>query len=374
MDEAIRLAGNGRWKTAPNPTVGAVLVRDGHIVARGWHEACGARHAEIACLEDAARKQVNPAGCTLVVTLEPCNHQGRTPPCTEAILAAGIRRVVVGFSDPNPAAAGGIARLRGAGVRVDAGVCENACRDLIADFLIWQQARRPFVVLKLAGTLDGRIATRSGHSRWVSGTASRATVHALRAAVGLRGGAVLIGGNTLLADNPLLTARPEGGMVARQPLAAAVISRLSTAVGLKLVQERPAETILFSTPAAAASPAAADLRKKDVRVIGIAPWRLRTGLDLEAVLAHLYETGCFYVLCEGGGRLGLSLLDAGLADEFHLHLAPKVLGDEAASHLFCGRESLTMQEALNLRIVQAALCGDDCHIILRPNPPEKEVA
>jgi len=374
MDEAIRLAYNGRWKTAPNPAVGAVLVRDGQIVARGWHEACGQPHAEIVCLEDAAKNGVNPAECTLVVTLEPCNHQGNMPPCTEAVLAAGIRRVVVGLPDPNPVAAGGIARLRAAGVQVDTGVCEDACRDLAADFLVWQKAGRPFVVLKLAGTLDGRIATRHGHSRWISGEASRERAHALRAAVGLRGGAVLVGANTLLADNPLLTARLEDGPATRQPLAASVISRLTMADGLKLVQERPEETIFFSSAAAAASPAAAGLRKRGVRVIGIPPSPLRSGLDLEAVLRHLYEAGCFHVLCEGGGRLALSLLEAGLADEFHLHLAPKVLGDEAASPLFYGRESPTMQEALHLRIARVELCGGDCHIILRPTPPEQEVA
>jgi diaminohydroxyphosphoribosylaminopyrimidine deaminase/5-amino-6-(5-phosphoribosylamino)uracil reductase len=367
MDEAIRLAENGRWKTAPNPTVGAVLARDGCIVARGWHEACGGIHAEIACLEDAARNGVNPADCTLVVTLEPCNHQGKTPPCTEAVLAAGIRRVVVGLPDPNPVAAGGIACLREAGARVDVGVREDACRELVADFFVWQQAGRPFVILKLAGTLDGRIATRSGHSRWVSGAASRARVHALRAAVGRSGGAVLVGGNTLVADNPLLTARPDDGTdVARQPLAASVISRLPAAGGLRLVKERPTETILFSTAAAAASPVAAELRRQGVRVVGVAPWGSKAGLDLGAVLAHLYEAGCFYVLCEGGGRLGLSLLEADLADEFHLHLAPKVLGDEAARPLFCGREAPTMREAINLRIARMDSCGGDCHLTLRP--------
>lgn len=367
MLEAVSLAGNGRWKTAPNPCVGAVLVRDGQIVAKGWHEACGGAHAEVACLEDAARQQVNPADCTLVVTLAPCNHQGKTPPCTEAILAAGIRRVVVGAPDPNPEACGGVERLREAGVRVDTGVCEAECRDLVADFVTWQTAKRPFVILKLAGTLDGRIATRSGHSRWVSGEASRERVYALRAGVGMSGGAVLVGGNTLLSDNPLLTARPkEGYENVRQPLAAAVVSRLASVGQLKLIHERPTETILFSTAAAAASPMAAGLREKGVRVIGVPPWRPKHGLDLDAVLAHLYEAGCWYVLCEGGGRLGLSLLDAGLVDEFHLHLAPKVLGDEAASPLLCGREPLTMQEALNLRIMRVELCGGDCHMVLRP--------
>lgn len=376
MTEAISLAGNGRWRTAPNPLVGAVLVHNGLIVARGWHKGCGQPHAEIECLNDAISRNINPAECTLVVTLEPCTHHGRTPPCVDALLAAGIRHVVVGLPDPNPEATGGIERLRAAGVAVDVGVCADACRDLIADFLIWQTEKRPFVILKMASTLDGRIATRSGHSRWISNEASRARVHALRAAVGLRGGAVLVGGNTLLADNPLLTARPEGMQSPlRQPLAAAIISRLSGVEGLQLIRTRPTETVLFSTAASAASPVAASLRERGVRVIGVPPLRTGPLLDPHAVLRALYAEGCMYVLCEGGSRLGLSLLNAGLVDEFHLHLAPKVLGDESALPLFCGREPLSMQEALNLRIIRVDLCGSDCHICLRPLlPPLPEQA
>lgn len=143
-----------------NPTVGAVLVRDGVVVARGWHTAYGKSHAEVECLKDAEAKGVDPSACTLVVTLEPCNHQGQTPPCTEAVIAAGIRHVVIGLRDPNPKAAGGMERLTEAGVEVEAGVCEELCRDLVADFLIWQTTKRPYVMLKLAMTLDGRIATR----------------------------------------------------------------------------------------------------------------------------------------------------------------------------------------------------------------------
>ena len=366
MREAIRLAGNGRWCTAPNPSVGAVLVRDGQVVASGWHKAAGQAHAEIECLRDAAEKGVNPAECVLAVTLEPCNHEGKTPPCTEAVLAAGIKHVVIGMRDPNPVASGGVDRLREAGVTVEEGVCEAECRELLADFLAWQQ-QRPFVILKLAGTLDGHIATRTGHSQWITGPESRNRVHALRAAVGLSGGVVLVGGNTLLADNPLLTARPQNiSRTLRQPLAAALISRLPSAANMRLVQERPMETVIFSTAAAAASPTAAALREQGVRVEGIAPWQSRSGLNMHDVLGKLFSMGCHYVLCEGGGKLGLSLLEAGLVNEFHLHLAPKVLGDNEAIPLFSGRDPLTIQEALDLRIISADICGGDCHLVLRP--------
>lgn len=367
MREAAALAEQGRWSAAPNPTVGAVLVRDGEIVAHGWHHAYGQNHAEVECLADAAARGIDPSACTLVVTLEPCNHHGKTPPCTEAVLAAGIRHVVIGLCDPNPEAAGGAERLREAGVRVETGVCEDICRDLVADFLVWQGTDRPYVILKLAMTLDGRIATRTGHSRWITGEASRRKVHALRAGVGRAGGAVLIGGNTLHTDNPLLTARLDEP-VARQPLAVSISSRVPAPDSLALFRERPAETILFTTASGAATPRAALLRERGVRVIGLDRWK--SGEDLLQILRYLRkDAGCPYVLCEGGGRLGLSLLEAGLVDEFHVHVAPKVLGDREARPLFEGRSPLELEEAISLRLTAMERCGEDGHLLFRPVRP-----
>ena len=337
MREAAELAERGRWSAAPNPTVGAVLVRDGVAVARGWHTAYGKSHAEVECLKDAEAKGVDPSACTLVVTLEPCNHQGQTPPCTEAVIAAGIRHVVIGLRDPNPKAAGGMERLAEAGVEVEAGVCEELCRDLVADFLIWQTTKRPYVMLKLAMTLDGRIATRTGHSRWITGETARHQVHELRANVGRAGGAILVGGNTLHTDNPLLTARLDDP-VERQPLAVSISSRVPAPDSLLLFKERPTETIFFTTASGAATPRAAQLRERGVRIRGLDRWK--SGEDLVQILEYLrQEAGCPYVLCEGGGRLGLSLLEAGLVDEFHLHIAPKVLGDNDARPLNWTRRS-----------------------------------
>ncbi|MEG2005108.1 MAG: bifunctional diaminohydroxyphosphoribosylaminopyrimidine deaminase/5-amino-6-(5-phosphoribosylamino)uracil reductase RibD [Bilophila sp.] len=365
MTEAIALAQQGRWVTAPNPVVGAVLVRDGVVVARGWHKAFGESHAEVNCLADAAHKGIDPSECTLVVTLEPCNHQGKTPPCTEAILAAGIKHVVIGLTDPNPEATGGAARLAAAGVRVTTGVCEDACRDLISDFLIWQTTARPYVILKLAMTLDGRIATRTGHSQWITNEDSRHLVHALRAGVGRAKGVVLVGGNTLHADNPALTARLESSEPICQPLAAAVTSRVPGPDSLYLLKERPQETILFTTPSGAATPRAALLRERGVRIFGIMQWKTG-GKDILQILEHLrQEEGCPYVLCEGGGKLGLSLLESGLVDEFHLHIAPKVLGDNEARPLFDGRSPLSMDESLALRLAGMDRCGDDAHLLFR---------
>lgn len=369
MREAIALAEQGRWKACPNPTVGAVLLRDGRVVARGWHHEAGRDHAELDCLKDAATRGVDPKGCTLVVTLEPCNHQGKTPPCTQAILDAGISRVVMGLADPNPQAAGGAARLRDAGVEVLGPVCEAECRDLVADFLVWQSTDRPYVILKMAATLDGRIATRNGQSQWISCETSRHEVQELRAGLGLSGGAVLVGGGTFRADNPRLTAR-EDGYDGPQPLACLLTSRLPKPdADFHLLKERPGQTIFLASPAAAASTTAQALRQMGVRVLALGPGP-QGGPDFPELFRALRrELGCPYVLCEGGGRLALALLEAGFVDEFHLHLAPMILGDSDARPLFAGRAPLSLDEALRLRVSRTGLCGNDVHILLRPAVP-----
>lgn len=376
MLHALKLAECGRWNVCPNPTVGAVLVRQGQIVAEGWHKAYGEAHAEIDCLRDARDKGINPAECTLVVTLEPCNHHGKTPPCTESIIAAGITHVVVGLRDPNPKAAGGLEKLESCGVRVECGICEDECRDNVADFIVWQKYKRPFVILKMATTLDGRIATRSGQSRWVSGEESRVQVHKLRGGIGNSGGAVLIGGGTFRADNPQLTVRTESPVTAH-PLACILTSRLpSPTTESFLLQQRPHDTLFLASPAAAASPTALALREMGVRVWSVPPLpsvnrnsTLAQSPDLEELLCRLrQELGCPYVLCEGGGTLALSLLEKGLVDMFLLHIAPRILGDNEARPLFTGRSPLNMAEALRLRITDTRMCGPDLHLTLRPQP------
>lgn len=365
MREALALAEKGRWRACPNPTVGAVLVRDGMVVARGWHHAAGQDHAEVDCLKDAAAHGVNPAECTLVVTLEPCRHQGKTPPCTEAVLEAGVRRVVMGLRDPNPEAGGGAEALRAAGVDVIEHVCEEECRDLVADFLVWQKHDRPYVMLKMAATLDGRIATRNGHSQWISSENSRREAHRLRAGIGCCGGAVLVGGGTFRTDNPRLTARDaEDGP---QPLACILTSRLPQPdADFHLLRERPQQTVFMVSPAAAASTTAKALRDMGVRVLALGPGT-QGGPDFHGMLrAMREELNCPYVLCEGGGHLALSLLEAGLVDDFRLHLAPVILGDAEALPLFSGRAPLSLEEALRMRVCSARLCGGDVHLRLLP--------
>ncbi len=366
MTLAVELARRGRATTAPNPCVGALLAQGGQVLAKGWHTACGRPHAEVECLADARQKGVDPARCELYVTLEPCNHHGRTPPCTEAVLAAGIRRVFVGAADPNTAVAGGgIQRLREAGVEVVEGVAGQACQDLIADFRVWNETDRPYVHCKLAATLDGRIATRTGHSQWISGPESRAHAHALRADCG----AVMVGGETFRADDPQLTARPGDSTPERQPLAVVVTSRLPKAdEHFRLLRERPGETIFWTTAEAAESEAAGALCELGCAVWGLEPASDgQGGLDLASGLTRLRaERQVWRVLCEGGGRLALSLLDAGRMDEFWLFIAPKILGDEAARPLFAGRAPQTMDQALDLRVAQTSRHGDDVLLVLRP--------
>lgn len=378
MHEAIALALKGRFQTAPNPCVGAVLLRDGAIVARGYHERYGGPHAEINALADAADKGINPADCTMVVTLEPCTHHGKTPPCADAILAAGIRRMVIGSAEPIPEASGGAQKLRDNGVEVIEGVLRCECDDLISEFIVWKTTGMPYTILKLASTLDGRIATRTGHSQWVSDDESRRLVHTVRRHVG----AVLVGGNTFYHDDPRLTARPEPNepFVEKQPLAVVVTSRLPAPdAAHHLLQERPHETIFWTTIAAAASPKAEDLRKKGVRVLGLphlshlphtdnpSPGAMRAELDLrEGLISLRRDNGCLYVLCEGGGRLGLSLLQKNLAGELHLHLSPRIMADNEATPLFDGLSPLHVDEAVPLRILAFRACGADLIVTLRP--------
>lgn len=377
MREALCLARRGCFMTAPNPAVGAVLVRDGEIVAGGYHKGAGLPHAEIEALRDAQEKGIDPAACTMVVTLEPCCHHGRTPPCTDAILAAGIRHVVIGALDPNPQAGGGAELLRTRGVQVETGILRTECEDTISDFVTWQTTPYPYVILKLASTLDGRIATRTGHSQWITGTAARRRVHHIRRVMD----AVMVGGNTFHYDSPSLTYRPDPDTpgdppAERQPLAVIVTSRLPDGPGSSpILRDRPEQAIFWSTVASAASPKAEALRKRGAHVLGLsstpgvgaASHGPRAALDLAEGLAALRKDhGCHYVLCEGGGRLGLSLLRDRLVGELHLHMSPRILGDNEAIPLFDGLSPHQMDEAFPLRFVKSEMLEDDLLLTLRP--------
>jgi diaminohydroxyphosphoribosylaminopyrimidine deaminase/5-amino-6-(5-phosphoribosylamino)uracil reductase len=367
MARAVELARNGRGPTAPNPCVGAVLVHDDRIVAEGWHTRYGRLHAERECLAQARERKVfaqaDPAECVMYVTLEPCNHHGKTPPCTEAILDAGIGAVRIGAMDPNPRAAGGAETLRAAGVDVATGVLQRECEDLIADFLVWQRTGRTYNILKMAATLDGKIASAQRVPEPVSCPESFVRVQELRKLAG----AVIVGGGTFRADNPSLTCRasglPEGFC---QPLAVVVTSLLpGPDAASTLLRDRPEQLVFWTPQQAAESDTAEALRTRGVRVIGL-PGK-DGGLDLAPGFAFLRtECGCHYTLCEGGGHLAMSLVDQGLADELVYFMAPRILGDESAPSAFAGRSGMTMKQAVDFRISTAQACGRDLMLTLMP--------
>ncbi|EGJ50668.1 bifunctional diaminohydroxyphosphoribosylaminopyrimidine deaminase/5-amino-6-(5-phosphoribosylamino)uracil reductase RibD [Desulfocurvibacter africanus] len=366
MRRALELAERCRGFTAPNPCVGAVLVRDGQVVAEGWHKIYGGPHAEREAIADARAKGVDTSTCDMYVTLEPCSHHGKTPPCTEAILEAGIRRVFVGCKDLNPTVPGrGTEYLLSKGVQVELGILEQECRDAIADFMLWKTQGRAWCTLKLAMTLDGRIGGPTGKPESVSGPESHRRVQLLRA----RSDAVLIGGGTLRADDPRLTCRlqPEGNAQVKRPLAIVATRKLTgISASFYLLRERPSELIFWTTDEAARSDTADRLGDMGCRVWGL-PEHSAGGLDLAAGLERfMRDAGGHYVLCEGGGHMAMSLALQSAADELKVFLAPRALGDERAPASFAGRSVESVAEAVDWRVLRAEPSGSDLEITLRP--------
>jgi diaminohydroxyphosphoribosylaminopyrimidine deaminase/5-amino-6-(5-phosphoribosylamino)uracil reductase len=324
MRLALAQARRALGRSSPNPAVGAVVFRGGRVLGRGSTRPPGGPHAEVVALAQAARRHGPAAlrGASLAVTLEPCSHHGRTGPCAEAVARAGIARVYLGHRDPAPhVAGGGVRALRRAGVAVREGVLEAECREQHRGFLSLVERARPFVTLKLAASLDGRIATARGESRWITGEPARAWVHALRA----RSDAILVGSATALADDPELTAR-RAGRVVHRPLRVLLDSRLRVPPRARLFGEHAERTwVVCSTRAAAA-------RRRALEARGARVLALRPGRDgrpsLRATLERLGAEGVALVLAEGGGVLAAALLRAGLIDELAWLQAPLVLGCE----------------------------------------------
>jgi diaminohydroxyphosphoribosylaminopyrimidine deaminase/5-amino-6-(5-phosphoribosylamino)uracil reductase len=315
MRQALAIAERGRGSVEPNPLVGAVVVRDGHIVGEGWHQRFGGPHAEahaLAAAGDASR------GATLYVTLEPCCHQGKTPPCTDAVLRSGIRRVVAAMLDPFPQVAGrGLEQLRAAGVEVEVGVCEDEATRINAPYLTLLAEGRPYVHAKWAMSLDGKIATRGGDSRWISGRESRELVHRLRGRVD----AILVGAGTVRADDPLLTARPPGPRTAVR----IVLSSSGTlAAGCRLLQTVGEAPVLVAT----LQGEGAGLRGTGCEVLELPADRGRP--SVRALLTELGRRRMTNLLVEGGAEVLGSFCDERLIDEFHVFVAPKLIGGPAA--------------------------------------------
>ncbi|MEQ8232584.1 MAG: bifunctional diaminohydroxyphosphoribosylaminopyrimidine deaminase/5-amino-6-(5-phosphoribosylamino)uracil reductase RibD [Gammaproteobacteria bacterium] len=362
MREAIALAAEGRYSTSPNPAVGCVIVRDGTILARGFHARAGGPHAEAAALAAAAADGVDVRGATAYVSLEPCNHHGRTGPCAEALIAAGIARVVYAEDDPNPAVAGGGAgRLREAGIAVEGGVGAVPAGALNRGFIKRMRSGLPRVRVKLAMSLDGAVALASGESQWITGPTARAEVQRLRA----ESCAVMTGVGTVLADDPALTVRDERfAMRGRQPLRVILDSTLRTPPTAHLLG-LPGGTLIFTATEDAQLHAQLARTGAEVVVVG----RGAGGLDLAAVLTALGARGVNELLVEAGPQLAGQVIEARVFDELVVHLAPKLLGREAR-RAFALASPLALAEALTLETVAVARLGADTALTFVPAVPD----
>lgn len=366
MRLALAAARASSGRTWPNPPVGAVVFRGDRVLSRGRTRPPGGPHAEAVALDRALRRHGARAvrGASLAVTLEPCCHQGRTGPCTDRVLAAGIARVYAGHRDPHPEVAGrGLAMLARAGVHVECGVLEPECRAQHRGFLSLVERGRPFLSLKLASSLDGRIATARGESRWISGPRARERVHRLRA----RSDAILVGSRTALADDPQLTAR-RGGRVVHRPVRLLVDSQLRVPASARLYRGEAGRTwVLCSRSAADAR--ARRLERRGAVVLRIASRGGR--LDLRRAVAELGKRGLSEVLVEGGGGLAAALLRSQLVDEVHWFVAPRLLGADGVPAL--GALGLSrLARAPELAEVTVRRVGGDLHLCGRIRPRGKD--
>ncbi len=354
MAQALRLAKRGLYSTSPNPRVGCVIVRDGVLVGEGWHQRAGEAHAEVNALQQAGTAA---RGATAYVTLEPCSHHGRTPPCTEALLAAGIRRVVAAMADPNPLVAGrGLAQLQAAGVAVDVGLMADEAHELNIGFVSRMTRKRPWVRLKAAASLDGKTALQNGESQWITGPQARQDGHCWRA----RACAILSGIGTVRKDDPQLNVR--GVDTSRQPLKVIVDSRLELSPAARLLEVGNVLLVSAGQAVAEVAERAAALRERGAEILDLPDGKGR--VDLHALLHELAQRGLNEVHVEAGSRLNGALLAAGLVDEVLLYLAPCLLGDTARG-LFAlpALESLAGKHQLAIRAAERL--GDDLRVLAR---------
>lgn len=345
MRRCLELARQALGKTAPNPLVGSVIVKDGEIVGEGFHPAAGQPHAEVFALRQAGDRA---RGATLYVNLEPCNHYGRTPPCSEAVVAAGVDRVVVGMVDPNPQVAGqGIARLREVGIEVTVGVEEAACQELNEAFVYRIQHHRPLGIFKYAMTLDGKIATTTGHSAWVTSPASRSLVHQLRVACN----AVVVGGNTVRRDNPLLTSRQESAT----PLRVVMSRSLDLPTEAQLWNTAIAPTLVVTAPGT--RPEIQNiLQQRGVEILELDP------LTPAALMAEFYQRGFLSVLWECGGNLAAQAIADGSIQKVMAFIAPKMIGGSTAPSPVGDLGLTEMTQAKGLERLKWRSIGEDCLI------------
>lgn len=351
MAEALRLAEKARGRTSPNPMVGAVLVKEGRIIGKGYHTKAGAPHAEIEAFQNA---QEDPRGVTLYVTLEPCCMHGKTPPCTEAIIQAGIRRVVAAMVDPDPRVSGkGIQQLREAGIQVDVGILEDRARRLNEAFITYQTTGLPFVISKFAMSLDGKIATKTGDSKYITNEQSRAYVHRLRDQVD----AIMVGIGTVMADNPLLTTRLPSAR-GQHPHRIIVDTNLSIPLSAKVVTDlSEADTTIF-TAEAVDRKKAEQLRERGVSIHSVA-YDQHGRLDLRQIFEHLGKRNILSVLLEGGAKLNGSAFLSRLVDKVLVFIAPMIIGGKDARSPVEGSGIEALGDAVRLSQITVQRFGED---------------
>lgn len=355
MKQALRLAAKGCGTTSPNPMVGAILVKNGHIVGKGYHEKSGEHHAEILALQRAGSRS---RGATLYVTLEPCSHTGKlTPPCVPAIITAGSRRVVVAMRDPNPHVNGqGIRRLRQNGLAVDVGCLKEEAKKLNEVYVHWVKTGRPFVILKAAMTLDGKIAVASGESKWITGEQARIHLHKHRSQVD----GIVVGIGTVLKDDPQLTVRwPKKSQLGtlRQPIRVVLDTHLKIPLSAKLLQNLEKFPTVIATTREASPKKVKKLRACGVEIF-LLPKR-RGHVSLQACLQRLGRMGVTSVLAEGGSEINASLLCGGFVNRILLFMAPSLLGGWEAKGLIGGHSPKYLDERLAVSDVKIKRVGDD---------------
>lgn len=359
MELALNLAKTAKGKTNPNPLVGAVLVKDGVIVGTGLHRKAGEPHAEVHAFNMAGDYA---KGATLYVTLEPCSHYGKTPPCVDLVKNSGVERVVVATLDPNPKVSGrGVQILRDAGIEVEVGLLEKEARKLNERFFHNMLTNRPFVTLKYAMTLDGKIATYTGHSKWISGENSRLQVHQLRDEMD----AILVGIGTVLKDNPFLTTRLPDRQ-GKNPVRVILDSRLQIPLDTNVLNDE-AKTIIVTTTEADPKKIV-ELEKNNVTLIYCS--KNEQGICLEEMLDQLYKFGITDILVEGGGEVNASFIRAGLVNKFIIYIAPKLLGGRRSISPVAGEDLETMDLAAKVEFDSFERIGEDLCIIAYPKQGE----
>tara|TARA_R110002049_G_scaffold195168_1_gene364267 strand:- start:441 stop:1535 length:1095 start_codon:yes stop_codon:yes gene_type:complete len=356
MSRALQLAERGLFTTDPNPRVGCVIVKNDQVVGEGWHQRAGEGHAEVNALKEAGL-EAKDADC--YVTLEPCSHFGRTPPCADTLIGAGVKRVFIAMMDPNPRVAGsGIAKLEAAGIEVTVGILAAQAEKLNIGFCKRMRIGRPYVRSKMAMSVDGRTAMESGESKWITGTAARQDVQQLRA----RSSAILTGIGTVLADDPALTVRPEGWYpqhAIRQPLRVVVDSQLRISSDAKIFEDNAKVLIATSVTSQTILPAEVCSLPSD-----------NNQVNLPALMAELAKREINEVMVEAGSQLNGALLQAGLIDELVIYMAPKIMGD-GANGLFHLPELTTMAQNIDLQIIDIRAVGSDWRITAIPEYNEE---